>query len=317
MTAFEGSLLASRAIWVVAALVLCACEPAPSPLGTDAVPIPVPFAPERSDRSQSEYGITFSPDAREAYFTRQGGGRRGRPQIFVSRFAEDAWARAEPAPFSTGWEESPFLTPDGRRLFYSSRRDVPGWGPVRGNNNLWVVERTEGAWGEPRPLPGDVNRPRVDEDDAPARSESGPVLLPSGEILYWTTESLEWAADLYVADQVEGRFVNPRPLRLNTSGAESNPAVSPDGRVLVFQAYRESDAIGEQDLYLSERTEFGWSTPRLITEPINSAASDGYPSFSPDGRYFFFATDRDAPGERWSIYYVESFALGLPRDDGT
>ncbi len=310
-------MLASRAIPLVAALALSACEPPPSPFGNRAVPAPVPFAPERSDGSLSEYGITFGPDAREAYFTRQGGGRGGRPQIFVSRFDGDAWTRAEPAPFSTGWEESPFLTPDGRRLLYSSRRDVPGWGPVRGNNNLWIVERAEGAWREPRPLPGDVNRPRVDDDDAPARSESGPALLASGELLYWTTESPEWGADLYVAEQIDGRFVNPRPLLLNTSGAESSPAVSPDGRVLVFQAYRELDAIGEQDLYVSERTEFGWSTPRLLPEPINSPASDGYPSFSPDGRYFFFATDRGAPGERWSIYYVESFVLGLPGDDGT
>jgi Tol biopolymer transport system component len=272
-----------------------------------------------SQLGTSEYGVTFGPGGTEAYFTRQGGGRRGRPQIFVSRFMEDAWARAEPAPFSTGWEESPFLTPDGRRLLYSSRRDVPEWGPVRGSNNLWVVERTdaEGAWGEPRPLPGDVNRPRLDDDNAPARGESGPALLLSGELLYWTTESSEWAADLYVADQVDGRFVNPRPLVLNSGGTESSPAVSPDGRVLVFQAYRELDAIGEQDLYLSERTEFGWSTPRLLPEPINSPGNDGYPSFSPDGRYFFFASDRSAPGGSLTIYYVESFALGASSDDGT
>lgn len=312
-------MLASRALWAMATLAISACEPPPSSFGNAPVPTPVPFAPEMSLRGTSEYGITFSPDAREAYFTRQGGGRRGRPQVFVSRYMENAWSQAEPAPFSTGWEESPFLTPDGRRLLYSSRRDVPGWGPVRGNSNLWIVERTEadGAWGEPRPLPGDVNKPRVDDEDAPARGESGPVLLPSGELLYWTTESSEWAADLYVADQVDGRFVNPRPLLLNSSGAESSPAISPDGRTLVFQAYRELDAIGEQDLYLSERSDFGWSTPRLLPEPINSPANDGYPSFSPDGRHFFFASDRRAPGENLTIYYVESFALDTSSDDGT
>lgn len=265
----------------------------------------------------SEYGITFTPDALEAYFTRQGGGRRGRPQIFVSRFMEDAWRGAEPAPFSTGWEDSPFLTPDGRRLLFSSRRDVPGWGPVRGNNNLWEVDRVEGVWGQPRPLEGDVNKPRVDDDDAPVRSEGGPMLLPGGELLYWTTERQEWGADIYVADPFGDAFVNPRPLLLNTTGAESNPAVSPDGRSLVFQSFRDSDAIGEQDLYLSERTDFGWSTPRLLPEPLNSPASDGYPSFSPDGRFFFFASDRRAPGGNWSIYYVEAVALGAGGGDGT
>ena len=302
---------------ILAALALAACEPTPSPFGSQPVPTPVPFAPEMSTPGVSEYGITFTPDGTEAYFTQQGGGRRGRPQIFVSRFMEDGWTQAEPAPFSTGWEDSPFLTPDGRRLLFSSRRDVPGWGPVRGNNNLWEVDRVEGVWGQPRPLEGDMNKPRVDDDDAPVRSEGGPLLLPGGELLYWTTERQEWGADIYVADPFGDAFMNPRPLLLNTTGAESNPAVSPDGRSLVFQSFRDSDAIGEQDLYLSERTDFGWSTPRLLPEPLNSPASDGYPSFSPDGRFFFFASDRRAPGGNWSIYYVEAVALGAGGGDGT
>jgi Tol biopolymer transport system component len=291
---------------------LVACEPAPAPFGTEPVPEPVPFAPERVTAGMSEYGIAFSPDGTEAYFVRQGGGRRGRPEILVSKFANGAWTKGEPVPFSTGWEEAPFITRDGRRLFFSARRDVPGQELARGNNNLWVVDRSaEGAWGAPKPLEGAVNKPREDDDDAPARSESGPVLLPGGELLYSTTEDNEWGLDLYVADQVDGAFTHPRPLSFNTTGAETNPAITPDGRYLVFQAFRELDAIGEQDLYVSERTASRWSTPRLLPEPINSEASDGYPSFSPDGRYFFFASDRRAPGSSWSIYYVETSALGL------
>jgi Tol biopolymer transport system component len=296
----------------LASLLLSACEPPPAPFGTGPVPEPVPFAPERASTGMSEYGITFSPDGTEAYFARQGGGRRGRPQIMVSRFIEGTWTPGEPAPFSTGWEEAPFLSRDGRRLFFSSRRDVRGQELARGNNNLWVVERlAEGAWGTPRPVEGEVNKPRPDDDDAPAMSESGPVLLPGGELLYSTTEDFEWGPDLYVAEPVGGAFVNARPLSLNTTGAETSPAVSPDGRFLVFQAFRELNATGEQDLYVSERAGPRWSAPRLLPQPINSEASDGYPSFSPDGRYFFFASDRRAPGSSWSIYYVETSALRL------
>jgi hypothetical protein len=294
------------------AAAIAACEPPPAPFGTGAVPEPMLFAPERVSPGMSEYGIAFSPDGTEAYYARQGGGRRGRPEILVSRYVDGAWSRGEPAPFSTGWEEAPFLTRDGRRLFYSSRRELPGHELARGNNNLWVVERTpEGSWGTPEPLAGEVNRSREEDDDAPARSESGPVLLPGGELLYSTIEDDEWGLDLYVAEQVDGEFVHPRPLNFNTTGAETNPAISSDGRYLVFQGFRELDAIGEQDLYVSERMGSRWSTPRLLPEPVNSPASDGYPSFSPDGRYFFFASDRRAPGSSWSIYYVETSALGL------
>ena len=65
----------------------------------------------------------------------------------------------------------------------------------------------------------------------------------------------------------------------------------------------------EQDLYVSEQTEFGWSDPWLLPPPINSVSNDGYPSFSPDGHLFFFASDRG--NTLYDIYFVEYEALGL------
>jgi len=298
---------------LLAALALAACEPPGDPFGTASVVEPRLFAPGAiSTPYEDEAGITFSPDGREAYFARGGGGRGSPPpQIHVSRFDGTAWAEAEVAQFSDAWDETPFLTADGSRLLFSSRRDMPRWGPVRTNGNLWVVERLGDSWSVPVPLPGDVNKPRVDEGrDAPERSESGPVLLAGGTLLYWTAEDAEQGADLFVAEERDGAFVDPRPLRLNSSGSERHPALSPDGRHLVFQAFRDLDAVGEDDLYVSERTEYGWGTPRPLPEPINSPANDGYPSFSPDGRYFFFASER-GPGRSWSIYYMETGALGL------
>jgi dipeptidyl aminopeptidase/acylaminoacyl peptidase len=106
-----------------------------------------------------------------------------------------------------------------------------------------------------------------------------------------------------------GAYVDPRPLQINSYGDESSPAMSPDGRHLIFQAYRGTKGFGEQDLYASERTEYGWSEPWLLPEPVNSARNDGYPSFSPDGTLFFFSSDR---GEGfYDIYVVEVEALEL------
>lgn len=297
----------------VAALALAACEPPEDPIGTGPVLTPQIFAPGVvSTPYEDETSITFGSGAREAYFTRGGGGRGSPPRrIYVTRFQDGAWTAAEVAPFSSDGDETPFLTADGSRLLFSSRRDLPGHGLAWRNANLWMVERTETGWSEPVPLPGAVNQPRLDDErGTPDRSEAGPVLLADGTLLYWTDEEADWGEDIYAASRDGEAWVDPRPLLLNSPGSESHPAVSPDGRHLIFQAFREIDAVGEEDLYVAERTEHGWTTPRPLPPPINSPDGDGYPSFSPDGRWFFFASERARDGT-WSIYYMETRGLGL------
>jgi Tol biopolymer transport system component len=225
----------------------------------------------------------------------------------------EAWTQAEAVSFSTGWEESPFLTADGQQLIFSSRRDVPAWGPVPASGNLWMVQRGPEGWSQPVPLAGEVNRPRLGEGrGAPAQSETGGIILSDGTLLYSTQEAPDRADDIYVADPHEGRFINARPLLLNSAGVESSPAVSPDGRLLVFHGYRDVYARSD-DLFVSTRTEYGWSEPRPLPEPINSPFDEGYASFSRDGALLFFASDR--AGGSTSIYYVGVEALELATED--
>jgi Tol biopolymer transport system component len=49
---------------------------------------------------------------------------------------------------------------------------------------------------------------------------------------------------------------------------------------------------------------------------INSYSDDSFPSFSPDGKYFFFSSNRagnkDASGElTWDLYYMETKFLTI------
>lgn len=267
---------------------------------------PTVFAPGVVSTEDREYGITFTPDGGEAYFTRRG--RRGPSRIFVTRFVDGAWTDPEPAPFTTERDETPFITPDGDTMLFSSRRRMRGsWDR---SENIWMVRRQADGWSEPRPLPGTVNQPGAEIDDYDVGIELGPTLLPGGILMYWTRTSPDWGSDIYVAEPGEdGAWTNPRPLLLNSSREERNATLSPGGRYLIFEGYRSTDGFGDEDLYVSERTEYGWGPPRLLPEPINSDESDTHPRFSPDGRHFFFSSDR---GRRYAdIYYVDVAGLGL------
>jgi Tol biopolymer transport system component len=293
--------------YALGALALAACDLGPPPFGAELVMEPRLLAPDVISTREDEYRAAFTPDGREVYFTRDEGGRGGGPRIYVSSYELGSWTEPEAASFSTYWEEEPSISPDGSRLVFSSRRDVPGWGPVPGNSNLWMVERTrDGGWSEPVPLAGEVNKPRIGGRGEPSRSEAGGIVLPDGTLLYSTEEEPERGADLYVAYERDGRWVNARPMLLNGVADEASPAVSPDGRLLVFHGFRDVYAPGD-DLFVSERTDYGWTEPRRLPEPINTDEDEGYASFSPDGRFLFFSSDRGRGG--MSIYYISVEAL--------
>ena len=291
-----------------ASVALAACEPPPPEWMRASVPEPVVFAPGVLSGPMRDYDITFTPDGTEAYFTRRS--RRGAPQIYRSDFVEGRWADPVPVAFGSERDEAPFVSADGSRLIFSSRRPHPG--QFQPSDNLWEVRREGEGWGAPRPIEGPVNRPREEVGRYTLGGELGPALFPDGGLLYWTRVDPEWGGDLYVAfPDDDGRYGDPEPLRVNSYGDEMNPVVAPGGDYIVFQAYREAEAFGEQDLYVIERTEYGWGEPRLLPEPINSTRNDGWPAFSPDGRHFFFASDREDRGGFYDIFWVDAAALGL------
>lgn len=296
----------TRAILVLCGLLMVACaDPAAEWTRAEAT-TPTLFAPDVVSTSMREYGITFTPDGREAYFTRRA--RRGPGQIHVTRFAEGTWSEPVAASFALPRDEAPFIAPDGSRMYFASNR--PGLEGLNGSHDIWVMDRGPEGWLEPSPLGGAVNRPEVETEDYTLGFESGPVLLGNGALLYWARSDPDWGSDLFVAEPgPDGAFLAPRALTINSFGDETSPAMSPDGRVLVFQGYRDATGPGEQDLYYSRKTDFGWSDPVPLPEPINSVGNDGYPSFTADGRFFFFASDREARSGYYDIYYMSVDAL--------
>ena len=266
------------------------------------------FAPGVVSTDDAEpFGLALTPDGLEAYVTRRAPGER--QSIVVSRFESGAWAAPEPAPFSTGTDESPSVTADGQRLYFASRR--PGAlpdDPHDESDNLWAVERAGDAWGAPRPVPG-VSRPRPAGESWPVGSELHPSVGPDGALYYWTQEP-GGTPDLYRAAPDGDGFAPGRPLPapVNTAAAEASPAFGPGG-VLVFQAYARPGGAGGEDLFASWPDGDGWTVP--VPLPVNTDADEYLPTFSTDGRTLFF-TRGDGEGAA-SVYYVDWSELRLSR----
>jgi Tol biopolymer transport system component len=261
---------------VIAANLLASCggspRPQPAPYASDGpVTAPQIFGRDVISTAAPEFAIAFSPDGTTAYFDRATPDR-SKFSIVASRFERGAWQPATPLAFSTGEyrDADPFVTADGARLYFSSNRPIG----ERTDWNTWFVEKRGDAWSEPMVAPGPLSA---------AENEVFVSFARDGTAYYATNKTGD--GDIYRA-----RDGASEPLSISTATGESNPAISPDGTLLVFAAERPG-GLGGADLYASRHTGAAWSEP-LLLRAASSPYADFAPYISPDGRYLFFTSER-------------------------
>jgi WD40 repeat protein len=251
----------------------CGGSPPPLPPYASATAIATPqiFGRGAISTEAPEFSIAFSHDGATAYFDRATPDR-SRFSIVASRFERGAWQPATPLAFSTGEyrDADPFASVDGTRLYFSSNRPIGD----RKDWNTWYVERRGDGWSEPIAAAGPLSGP--DDEVFVSFARDGTAYFAS---------SKSGGGELYRAhgDVAE-------PLAINFEGKKSNPAISPDGDVLVF-AMDGPSGLGGADLYASRLIAGAWTTPVNLAA-ANSPFADFAPSISADGRYLFFTSER-------------------------
>ena len=126
--------------------------------GTATKPQPQLLAPGVISTGDVEFGPALEPDGKTLYFCKGSPGMKRAMWILVSRLRDGAWTTPEIAPFSGRYTDiDPTLSPDGKKLFFASTRPLEGSGAEPKDFDIWVVEKTDRGWGEPRNLGAPVN----------------------------------------------------------------------------------------------------------------------------------------------------------------
>lgn len=104
-----------------------------------------------------EGSATMTEDGNTMYFVSDRKGEKSSTDIYVVEKVGKKWGEAKALPMGTvntaGRETTPFITPDGRYLFYSSD-GMAGMGGL----DIYVVENLgNGQWGTPVNLGGEIN----------------------------------------------------------------------------------------------------------------------------------------------------------------
>ncbi len=224
--------------------------------------------------------------------------------IFISDYVNGAWT----TPLSLDVlnteadEQTPFISPDGQLILFSSNREGAVRTPRTGGpeyfltNDLYISYRVRGRWSPPDRLEGDVNTDQ---------NERAPSLSKDGSTLYFSRypgNSLEKSV-IYQATLGDRGFGNVRPLPAPVNSSYSDFALMPSNNKPGF--YFSSNRPGGKglwDIYYVHYIDKKFGEPINLGAPINSEHNDL--TVTEIGNVIYFCSDRSGGLGGSDIYTI-------------
>jgi dipeptidyl aminopeptidase/acylaminoacyl peptidase len=207
-------------------------------------------------------------------------------RIMIAEKKNGRWSEPKPIGFTDQRysDTDPWLTPDGRTLYFISNRPTAGE-PDKKDIDIWRASRTAGGWSAPEHL-------------GPAVNSKGPELgveFRDG-ILYFSSvrKGGKGGLDIYTSRLGRDGFEAPQPMGapFNTAESDSDFTLSPDGQTAAFWRGGPGGTI-----HIARRTTEGWSAPVPLPAAINHGPFNFTPAFSRDGKRLWFASTKKRAGQ--------------------
>jgi len=249
--------------------------------------IPEVFAPGIiSIEGRSEYGMSFSPDLDEMYFTIQK--KYGVPaDIYFSKLEDNQWTAFKKANFTKGTkagEMEPNVSFDGNKIFFTA------YSADFTDTKIWYVNRTNNGWGEAIKLDSPVN-----EDEVMTST-----VAKNGD-LYYTNLSKRFRT--YYSPNNNGKYPKALEADIEFGG---HAFISPSQDYLLADGRdRKNENKKDADLFVYFKKKDGsWTKPINLGIEVSSNFDETVSTVTPDGKYLFFS--RRTEGEQLNLYWVST-----------
>ena len=254
---------------------------------------PVIFAPGFVSTDAHEFSCSLTPDGNEFYFARRDP-TLNQPVVMVTRLRDGVWTKPEIAPFvENGFSFEPMVTPDGKRLYFTSGKPVPGQtGPPM---NILYVEREGDGWSAAK------------DPGSPFNPAKAMYISAAANGTIYTTDISGGPAKACVAvcRLVDGKYQTLEQMGPPIGAGTQNmyPFVAPDESFLIVTARTPSEKLQSALCVSFRKPDGSWAEPRAIDLGMDA----GVPFVSRDGKYLFFTA-----GERGKsdIYWVSAEVIG-------
>lgn len=170
--------------------------------------------------------------------------------------------------------------------------------------------------------PADVKLKRMGENINSEYDDKAPMVSADGKTLIFTSrrpgKSSEldkegdgkYFEDIYLShwDTLKKDWTDAEliPGSINTEGHDACTSISPDGKQIFIY---KNDIDGESrggDIYVSRISSSGkWGSPKSMGKPINTTFFEGGGCLSPDGKTFYFVSERQGGFGHADIYMIK------------
>lgn len=161
------------------------------------------------------------------------------------------------------------------------------------NSNLFFTGLDEdGNIWDAIPLPGKINT---------NRHEGSATFSADNNLMIYTRNSKKPSVNGYYelkltsARFVEGQWLEEKDLPFNGNYRNCHPALSSDGKLLVFASNRPN-GLGGLDLYASTFENGEWTTPYNLGQEINTSGDDVFPFIDVEGNLYFSSNGHPGVG---------------------
>lgn len=192
---------------------------------------------------------------------------------------------------TTAFDYSTVMSSRGDEMYFSSSR--PGstgeaTDPITGQNfmDIWVskIDRNEN-WGQPQPLGDPVNT---------GDSEGTLCFDGRGKTMWFTRcpveEKMNIGCEIYMCEKKGKSWGEPKKLTLKDHDTThvGHPAVSPDGKTLIFSS-NMAGGYGGVDLWITtyDKRNDEWSLPVNLGEGINTSGNEVFPTWGPNNELIY------------------------------
>ncbi len=244
------------------------------------------FTSRRPDGNQGYYSPSMKAYTEDFYYAR--------------KTSDGVWSKAENLgpPINTPENEgAACISQDGKTVLFTGCSRPDGLGSC----DIYIANYNGLEWSNPTNLKV-INSPAWDAQ---------PCLAHDNRTVYFVSNrgGGVGGADIWVAYfDAKGNLLNIENLgkNINTPGNEYAPFIHADGKTLYF-ASDTHPGFGGMDLFVSVKTDSGWTKPKNLGYPINTSADERNIYINTFGTTAYYNSNREG-----SLGKNDIFAFKLP-----